>query len=220
MLGVRRIIGPQSRAPSMITSVGRCRIFAPSASEEIETSRLVHVKETFVPKWCQGTMIVLGTMAVVAVRPMPVNAEDFDAGKSAPQLFASNCSSCHRTPYGLAKRMNNWSLDSFLREHYTASRASADTLSAYLVGLNGSARDNRQKQSELALTNNQRNPSRSTPPSDSRSLVDTLSTYLFGPGGTARHSRHKRSKSVAPTTGHTTQSILRPPEDISNRQMP
>src|SRR5215475_9888787 len=118
-------------------------------------------------------MIALGTMAVVAVRPMPVEAEDFDAGKSAPQLFASNCSSCHRTPYGLAKRMNNWSLDSFLREHYTASRA----------------------------------------------LVDTLSAYLFGVDGTARHSRHKRSKSVAPTTSHTTQSILRPPEDISNRQM-
>jgi hypothetical protein len=204
----------------MIRSVGRCRIFAPSASEEIETSRLVHVKETFVLKWRRGTMIVLGTLAVVAVRPMPVNAEDFDAGKSAPQLFASNCSSCHRTPYGLAKRMNNWSLDSFLREHYTASRASADTLSAYLVGLNGSARDNLHKQSELASTNNQTNPSRSTPASDSRSLVDTLSAYLFGAGGTARHSRHKRSKSVAPTTGHTTQSILRPPEDISNRQMP
>ena len=163
------------------------------------------------------TMTLLGTAAVFGVRSMPANAEDFDAGKSAAQLFASDCSSCHRTPYGLAKRMNNWSLNSFLQEHYTASRASADTLSAYLVGLNGSARDNRQKQSELAPTNNQRNPSRSTPPSDSRSLVDTLSAYLFGMGDTARHSRHKRSKLVAPTTSHTTRSTLRPPEDISNR---
>jgi mono/diheme cytochrome c family protein len=41
--------------------------------------------------------------AVVGVRPMPVSADDFDAEKSAPQLFASDCSSCHRTPYGLAK---------------------------------------------------------------------------------------------------------------------
>src|SRR5215471_16828256 len=149
-------------------------------------------------------MIVLATVAVIGVRPMPADAEDFDSGKSAPQLFASDCSSCHRTPHGLAKRMNSWSLDSFLREHYTASRASADTLSAYLVGLDGSTRDNRYKQSELAPTNNQRNPSRSTPPSDSRSLVDTLSAYLFGMGDTARHSRHKRSKLVAPTTSHTT----------------
>jgi hypothetical protein len=168
-----------------------------------------------VRKWRQGRVIVLGTMAVVAVPPMPLNAEDFDAGKSAPQLFASDCSSCHRTPYGLAKRMINWSLDSFLREHYTASHASADTLSAYLVGLDGSARDDRHKQSELAPTNN--HPSRSSPPSDSRSLVDTLSAYLFGAGGTVRHSRHKRSKLVAPTTSHTTQSISRPPAEISNR---
>jgi len=42
-------------------------------------------------------MIELRILAVAAVRPIPVNAEDFDAGKSAPQLFASNCSSCHRT---------------------------------------------------------------------------------------------------------------------------
>jgi len=160
----------------VLRSVSRYRFFAPSVSEEIETSRLVHVKETFCAKvapgdddraWRHGS----GRRAD-AVKP-----EDFDAGKSAPQLFASNCSSCHRTPYGLAKHMNNWSLDSFLREHYTASRASADTLSAYLVGLDGGARDNRQKPSELAPTNNQRNPSRSTPPSDSGSLVGTLTAF-------------------------------------------
>ena len=122
----------------------------------------------------EGMVIALGTTAVFAVPPMPLNAEDFDAGKSAPELFASNCSSCHHTPHGLAKRMNGWSLDSFLQEHYTASRASADTLSA----------------------------------------------YLFGVGGTAHHSRHKRAKSVATTTSHATESISRPPADISNRKLP
>jgi hypothetical protein len=172
-----------------------------------------------VRKLREGTVIALGTMAVFAVPPMPLNAEDFDAGKSGPQLFESNCSTCHHTPQGLAKRMNSWSLDSFLREHYTASRASADTLSAYLVGLDGSARDNRHKQSELEPTNKQRNPSRSTPPSDGRSLVDTVSAYLFGVGGTAHHSRHKRSKSVATTTSHTTESISRPPRSPVPRRM-
>jgi hypothetical protein len=70
---------------------------------------------------------------------------------------------------------------------------------------------------KLAPTNNQKNPSTLTSRSDGRSLVDTLSAYLFGVGGTARHSRHKRSKLVAPTTSHTTQSMSRPPADISNR---
>jgi hypothetical protein len=94
-------------------------------------------------------MTLLGTAAVFGVRPMPANAEDFDAGKSAAQLFAADCSSCHRTPYGLAKRMNSWSLDRFLREHYTASRTSADTLSAYLIGLGGFSRESQHNHSEL-----------------------------------------------------------------------
>jgi len=35
-------------------------------------------------------MIVLGTVAVIGVRRMPADAEDFDAGKSARLLFASD----------------------------------------------------------------------------------------------------------------------------------
>ena len=105
--------------------------FRPAASEEIETSRLVHVKETFCAKVAAGDGDRAWHHGSGRRASMPLNAEDFDAGKSAPQLFASDCSSCHRTPYGLAKHMNNWSLDSFiLREHYTASHTSADTLSA------------------------------------------------------------------------------------------
>jgi hypothetical protein len=127
---------------------------------------------------------------------------------AAGQLFASDCSSCHRTPYGLAKRMNSWSLDSFLREHCTASRASADALSAYLVGLDGSAGDDRHKQSESAPTNSQKNPSRSTPPSDSRSLVDTLSAYLFGLGG----------QSLSVLTGADISVLLRAPSGSGDQE--
>jgi hypothetical protein len=111
-------------------------------------------------------MIVLGTVAVIGVGRMPADAEDFDAGKSAPQLFASDCSSCHRTPYGLAKRMNSWSLDSFLREHYTARRASADTLSAYLFGVGGTARHSRHKRPKVAPTTSHTTRSKSSPPAD------------------------------------------------------
>ena len=118
--------------------------------------------------WLRLTMILLGIVALIRVWcSVSADAEDFDAGKSAPQLFASNCSSCHRTPYGLAKRMNSWSLDSFLREHYTASRASADTLSAYLIGVGGTARDSRHKRSELVVrTTSRMNQSELRPPAD------------------------------------------------------
>ena len=61
-------------------------------------------------------------------------AEDLDAGKTGPKLFATNCTSCHRTPKGLAKR-KGWFLAGFLQVHYTASRASASELAAYLTSL-------------------------------------------------------------------------------------
>lgn len=170
------------------------------------------------PNWRWLGMILLGSVAVIRMcGPVPATAEDLDAGKSAPQLFASNCSSCHRTPYGLAKRMNRWSLDSFLQEHYTASRASAGTLSAYLIDVGANARDSQHKQSELtAPTTNQKNRSTLRPAPDSGASLDSLSAFIFGVGGTARDSQHKRSELVAPTR-HKNQSALRPPADIPKR---
>ena len=57
-----------------------------------------------------------------------------DAGKTPPQLFASDCSVCHKTPQGLAKSGPIF-LQSFLRQHYTASRETAQALADYLGSL-------------------------------------------------------------------------------------
>ena len=61
--------------------------------------------------------------------------ENLDQGKSAAQLFTSNCSPCHKSPQGLAKAGGILGLDSFLREHYTASKESAGALAAYLKSM-------------------------------------------------------------------------------------
>jgi hypothetical protein len=61
--------------------------------------------------------------------------ENLDQGKSAAQLFASNCSICHKSPQGLAKAGGILGLDTFLREHYTASKESAGALAAYLKSM-------------------------------------------------------------------------------------
>ena len=57
--------------------------------------------------------------------------ENLDKGKSGAQLFASDCAICHKTTAGLS-RGRVLGLDSFLREHYTASRESAGTIAAYI----------------------------------------------------------------------------------------
>jgi hypothetical protein len=58
--------------------------------------------------------------------------ENLDAGKSAAQLYASDCAICHKSVQGFAKGLKVRGLDGFLRQHYTASRESAAAISAYL----------------------------------------------------------------------------------------
>lgn len=60
-----------------------------------------------------------------------VAQENLDQGKSPAQLFASDCSLCHKSPKGLLKS-GGLGLDSFLREHYTASRETASAIASYL----------------------------------------------------------------------------------------
>ena len=57
--------------------------------------------------------------------------ESLDRGKSPAQLFASDCSVCHKSPQGLVKS-GGFGLDNFLREHYTASRETASAIASYL----------------------------------------------------------------------------------------
>ncbi len=74
-------------------------------------------------------------LAVVgALAAGPAIAQDYDAGKTPPQLFASDCSACHNKPGGLAKGMSRSALASFLKEHYTSKQESAEALAGYLLG--------------------------------------------------------------------------------------
>jgi hypothetical protein len=80
----------------------------------------------------RGIRGAAGVLAVLALLS-PVGAqENLDHGKSAAQLFASDCAMCHKSPAGLGKSGGLFGLDSFLREHYTASRETAAALSKYL----------------------------------------------------------------------------------------
>jgi hypothetical protein len=71
---------------------------------------------------------------VVACMAGPAAAQDFTAGKTSAQLFQSDCSACHKSPQGLAKGMDQRSLASFLREHYTTKEETAGALAAYVSG--------------------------------------------------------------------------------------
>jgi mono/diheme cytochrome c family protein len=58
--------------------------------------------------------------------------ENLDRDKSGAKLFAASCVQCHKSARGLAKGRISFTLSYYLRQHYTSSSASADTLTAYL----------------------------------------------------------------------------------------
>lgn len=83
-----------------------------------------------------GRYLSVLSFVIAALAAAPGWAQDgpqnLDAGKSAAQLFSSDCGICHKSPQGLARSGGVFGLESFLREHYTASREAAGALAAYL----------------------------------------------------------------------------------------
>jgi hypothetical protein len=85
----------------------------------------------------RGIGLVIGALAFAGAAGAQ---ESLDSGKTPAQLFASDCSICHKSPQGLAKSGKLFRVDNFLREHYTASRESAAAIAAYLQAMdNGPA---------------------------------------------------------------------------------
>lgn len=78
-----------------------------------------------------GRRVGLVVLALFLATPA-LAQEDIDAGKTPAQLYAQDCAICHKAPNGLAKGGGVFGLQSFLREHYTASKESAAAIAAYL----------------------------------------------------------------------------------------
>jgi len=79
----------------------------------------------------RGTVVAGALLAALGVMPARAQ-ENFDAGKTPAQLYASDCAICHKTPQGLSKGGSIFGLTAFLREHYTASREAAAAIADYL----------------------------------------------------------------------------------------
>jgi hypothetical protein len=109
----------------------------------------------------QRSLLFFAIITILEIEP--ARAEDLAAGKSAPQLFATNCSMCHSTPRNLPRRTDNSSLADFLLEHYTTSQASAHKLAGYLSVVSANARRGKQ-QSVTSVSNQVTAPAPLRPP--------------------------------------------------------
>lgn len=81
--------------------------------------------------FARGILPAIAVLALCVCAPAGAQ-ENLDQGKSAAQLFASDCAVCHKTTQGLSKGSGVFGLKAFLREHYTASLETATALAAYV----------------------------------------------------------------------------------------
>lgn len=82
----------------------------------------------------RGIRLAFGALALCVASSAGAQ-ENLDRGKTAAQLYASDCAICHKSPQSVTKAKGEFGLESFLSEHYTASRESAAIIAAYLNGL-------------------------------------------------------------------------------------
>jgi mono/diheme cytochrome c family protein len=80
-----------------------------------------------------GLVLLLGVVNLWGLAP--AGAQNLDEGKSATQLFASSCVTCHRSAGGLAKGRMQPTLFLFLKDHYTTGAGEAWALSSYLASM-------------------------------------------------------------------------------------
>lgn len=89
----------------------------------------------------KNALMTLGAaMILLGVGAGEVCAQtDLNAGKSGAQMFASNCATCHRSPAGLTRSRNAYSVASFLSQHYTARPDHARAIASYIISVRGAA---------------------------------------------------------------------------------
>jgi hypothetical protein len=75
---------------------------------------------------------LLGGLAAMLVITPAIAQDNYEAGKTPAQMFATDCAICHKNAAGLSKAGGMFGLESFLREHYTASRDAAAKIAGYL----------------------------------------------------------------------------------------
>lgn len=83
-----------------------------------------------------GVVPMIG-LFVGVVPALALAQTNLDQGKTAAQMFASDCAACHKTTRGLAVGRSGAMLTGFLREHYMTSQQQAAAMAAYVLAGGG-----------------------------------------------------------------------------------
>src|SRR5262245_5309668 len=160
-----------------------------------------------------GLGLAIGSLALCFASSAGAQGS-LEEGKTAAQLYAANCASCHKSPQSMTKATGTFGLESYLREHYTPSAQSAAIIAAYLEGLESqpseSGRARRAKQSSQAKASK-------SSPSEPKEDKSAASRALNSAADTAGRALN----SAADTAGRAFNRFLgaiKPEKNYSERQ--
>src|SRR2546423_547865 len=83
---------------------------------------------------CRVAVGLAAAVAVVIAGPAAAQ-ENLDQGKTAAQIYASDCAICHKSPRGLSRAGGILGGASFPRAHYPAGREAAAAVASYLAAI-------------------------------------------------------------------------------------
>jgi hypothetical protein len=135
-----------------------------------------------------GVRLAFGFLALVITGSAHAQG-DLDQGKTAAQLYASACATCHKSPQSVAKTKWFFGLESFLRQHYTSTSESAAILAVYLKNQATMSADSARGRSARHVTQ----------------VPSQVSTQA---------STHVSTQVSSPTVNEFGEAIPRPPADI------
>ena len=131
--------------------------------------------------------------------------ESLEQGKTAAQLYAANCASCHKSPQSVTKATGTFGLESYLREHYTPSPQSAAIIAAYLEGLERQSSGSVARGAKQSSQANAPKPSPSETKEDKspvaralNSAADTTARTLNSAADTAERALNKLFQAIKP----------------------
>lgn len=94
-----------------------------------------------------GRLVMIGAAAAAGIGVASLRAQTvLGDPRDAARTFAANCSTCHKSPQGLAK---SGQVAGFLRQHYTTGPEMSAAMAAYLVAA-GNAPAKKEKGGETA----------------------------------------------------------------------
>jgi hypothetical protein len=127
-----------------------------------------------------SALIVVISFITVCIAGSAGAQENLERAKTAAQLYATNCATCHKSPQSVTTTTKIFGgLESFLQEHYAPSSQSAATIAAYLKGLEKQSSGSvRAQDAKRTSRTNAAKPSPSETKEDKSSVARTLNSAV------------------------------------------